>query len=125
MNANDAVIDLSSISVILPVNADRFLATLGIAGFVDFPDGIWMSMFIGYDVLTFVSQALLIPLNRLQESLQGSWSAIEPQRNGFTIFSMDIRKLAVDIDAKQAKCILPIEATGEQEKKRNQLASQA
>jgi hypothetical protein len=69
MYSHDAVIHLSPIAIPLSPNADCLLAALGHARLVHGPDGLWMSMILGYHLLATVSQLLLVPLDRFQKSL--------------------------------------------------------
>jgi hypothetical protein len=69
MNAHDTVVDLPAVSIPLPTDAHRVLATLGRARLVHATDGFGMSMVLGDNLLAAISQLLFIPLDRFEKAL--------------------------------------------------------
>ena len=55
MDADDAVVDLPSVAVVLPRDTDGLVAALGDAGFVHAPEGFGMRVVLGHDLLTAVA----------------------------------------------------------------------
>jgi len=69
MHANHTVVDLAATAEPLPRCPRRVFAALGDTRFVDDSDGLDMRMFLRQDLLTAITQLLLIPLDRLEKTL--------------------------------------------------------
>jgi hypothetical protein len=69
MNSHDAVVHLAAVAVVLSSNSHGLCAALGRARLVHDADGVGMSMVLGDDLLTAVSQLFLIPLDRFEKTL--------------------------------------------------------
>ena len=69
VHGDDAVVDLAATTQPLTRGADRMLAALGRSRFVQAADGQLVSVFAGDQLLAFVPQTALIPLDRFHETL--------------------------------------------------------
>jgi hypothetical protein len=69
MNSHHAVVHLAAVAVVLSPNSHRLGTALGRARLVHDADGFGMSMLLGDDLLTAVSQLFLVPLDRFEKTL--------------------------------------------------------
>jgi hypothetical protein len=69
VHSDNAVVDLAATTQPLTRDADGVLAALGRSRFVKAADGQLVSVFAGDQLLAFVPQAALIPLDRFHETL--------------------------------------------------------
>lgn len=69
MYTHHTVVDLASVTVVLPRGGDGFLAALADAGLIHAPDGLAMRVVSNHDLLAAVPQFLFIPLNRFEKAL--------------------------------------------------------
>jgi hypothetical protein len=69
MHADEAIIDLATTAQPLPGGPDGLRTALGRPRFVETPDGLGVRVFAGDDPLAFVAHAVLLPLDRLDETL--------------------------------------------------------
>jgi hypothetical protein len=69
MHADDTVVNLTATTQPLPSDADRMVAALGRAGFVQATDGLLVGVFAGDQSLAVVAHTGLIPLDRFDETL--------------------------------------------------------
>lgn len=77
MDRHDRIVDLAAIAVPLPRDADGFLSALCRSRFVDETDRFVMRIIASDQLLASVSQHLLVPFDRFEESLQGSRRLVE------------------------------------------------
>ena len=63
MHSHRAVVDLPSVAVVLPADADRLFAALGRPRLVDTANGQRMGVLGGHDLLAAISQLFFIPLD--------------------------------------------------------------
>lgn len=124
MNADHAVVHLAAIAVPLAPHAHGLPAALGRARFVDAANRLRMSVLLGHDRLTAVTQLLFIPLDRFEEPLQRPRRPAGLQGDRLGRFAMQIRELALDIDSQQLPGITPSETIAEQRQKQSELSSQ-
>jgi hypothetical protein len=69
MHTDDAILDLAATAQPLPRDADGLVAALGRSRFIDATDCFRMAMVACHELLTFVTNGLLIPLDRFQQTL--------------------------------------------------------
>jgi hypothetical protein len=69
MDSHDAVVHLAPVAVVLSAHAYRLGAALGRTRLVHDAHGLGMSMVLGDDLLTAVSQLFLVPLDRFEKTL--------------------------------------------------------
>jgi hypothetical protein len=69
MNANDTVVDLSPVPIVLSTDTDGFPTALGRPGLVNTANSVRMRVFLDHNLLTAVSKLLLIPLDRFEKAL--------------------------------------------------------
>ena len=69
MHAHHAIVDLATTAQPLPRGSRRVCAALGDTRFVDESDGLAMCMVLRHDLLTAITQQLLIPLDRFEKTL--------------------------------------------------------
>jgi len=124
MHSDDAVVDLSTVAIVLPRGADGVPATLGGARLVHTTEGLGMGVLTSHDLLAAVSQFLFIPLDRFQEALQRAGCFPELQGDGLGRLAMHVGELSLDIDLQQHPGLAAAKTIGEQGQKRSQLPSQ-
>jgi hypothetical protein len=69
VDANGTVIDLTSITVVLPRNCRSASPALGCSRLIDGSNRIVMGMVSGNNLLTSITQQPLFPLDRFKETL--------------------------------------------------------
>ena len=69
MHAHHAVVNLAATAQPLPRGPRCVWAALGDTRFVDGSDGLDMRMVLRHDLLTAITQQLLIPLDRFEKTL--------------------------------------------------------
>jgi len=69
VDAHQAILNLAAIAVVLAAGPNSLRAALGVAGFVDDPDGLGMTVIVRHYFLAAISQLLFIPLDRFEEPL--------------------------------------------------------
>ena len=124
MHSHHAVLDLSTIAVVLPGDADRVASTFGRAGFINTTDGLGMSMLGGDQLLTAITQPLFIPLDGFEEPLQRARSPSSRQRDSLSSLAMNVGELTFDINTQQSPCVGASEAVIKQREKRYELPAQ-
>jgi hypothetical protein len=86
----DAVFDLSAIAVVLSLHAGCVVTALGRPSLVNATDRLGTCVLGSNDLLTTVSQLLLIPNDRFEEPLQCSGRDLLIQRDRFHILSLHV-----------------------------------
>ena len=86
----DAVLNLTPIAVVLSLDAGRVPAAFGNACLVNAADRLGTDVLVGDHLLTTISQALLIPHDRLQKPLKRSRGDSLIQGNGFRILPLNV-----------------------------------
>jgi len=69
MHADHAIIDLATTTQPLPGNSNGIRTALRRSRLVETPDGLGMRVFAGNDLLAFVANPFLLPLDGLDETL--------------------------------------------------------
>jgi len=103
----DAVFNLSSITVVLPLDAGRVPAALGDSCLVDATDRLNASMLAGDHLLATISQLLFIPHNGFQKPLQGSRGHTLPHRNRLGVLTLNARQQTSHVDLQQLAASRP------------------
>ena len=117
----DAVFDLAPISVVLPLHARRVRAALGHAGFIDAANGVGMSMLCRDDLLTAIAELVVIPHDRLEQSLQRARNDILIECHGLDILPRDLRQQPAHINKEQVAPGGPRETVFEAQQKSTEL----
>lgn len=91
----DAVFDLTTITIVLPFDTSGFATTFRRSSLIDNSNGDWAGVLGRDNLLTPVSKQLLIPNHGLKETLQRPRRHVLLQRDGFRIFSLDVRQKTV------------------------------
>jgi hypothetical protein len=125
MHADDAVVDLAPTAEPLAGGPRGVRAALGRAGFVEAADSLGMSVFAGDDSLALVSDALLIPLDRLDEPLKGARGGVEFEGDGLDVLALDARQQPLDVDLEQGATWAAAKAVRKQREKRGQFPAEA
>ena len=97
----DAVLHLSSITVVLPLDAGRVPTTLGNARLVNAADRLGAGVLLGNHLLASISQLLLVPHNRFQEPLQCPRSHPLIQGDRLGVLPPDVRQQTLHVDLQQ------------------------
>jgi hypothetical protein len=124
MHADDAIVDLAAVAVVLPRRTDGLAPALGRAGLVHAPQGLGMRMVPSHDLLAAVAQSLFIPLDQFQEALQRAGRLAELQGDGLGRFAMQAGELPLDINQQQRPRVAAAKTIGKLGEKRSQLPSQ-
>jgi hypothetical protein len=69
MDPHHAVVDLAAVAIVLPSHPNRVVAAFANSRFVDVANGLGMSMIMGHDLLTAISHAFVVPLDRFDKTL--------------------------------------------------------
>lgn len=99
-------------AVELPFDTRCFATAFGGSRFIDAADGFGMSMFGDDELLTAISQHVLIPDNGLQKSLQRARSHVLIQCDGFGILALDVGLQPSHINLQQGTPRRPSKTTG-------------
>ena len=113
----DAVFDFAAVAVVLTLDAACVVATLGRAGFVDGADRLGVSMLGGHEILTSIANSSLVPSNRFEQSLQGSWSDALVQSHCFDVLSLHIGEQSSDVASHQRSARGSGKAVGKERQK--------
>ena len=124
MDPHNTVVNLPTVTVPLPADSHRFLATFGGARFIYATDCLRMGMVLGHDLLASISQLLLIPLDGFEKALQRPRRRVSLQRDGLGGFAVQIGQLSFNIDSQQPSPDAPAKAVCKQRQKQTQLPSQ-
>jgi len=124
MNRHHTVVNLASVTVVLPRGPHGLLAALGRARLIHATNRFGVSVLPSHDRLAAVSQFLFIPLDRFQKALQRPRRSPEPQGDRLGRLAVQIRQLALDINPQQSSCIPSAKTIGKQREKRSELPSQ-
>lgn len=69
MDAHNPIVDLATTAQPLPCGTDGFAAALGRSRFIQATDGFRVSVLAGHHNLRLIAHAILIPLDRFDETL--------------------------------------------------------
>lgn len=103
MHADDAVVDLAPTAEPLTGGPRGVRAALGRARFVEAADGQRMSMVARDHPLAFIADRLFIPLDRLDEPLEGAWSGVEFEGQGLDVLALDTRQQPPNVNLEQGE----------------------
>ena len=109
----DAVFNLSSVTVVLPLDAGRVPAALGGSCLVDATDRLNASMLAGDHLLATISQLLFIPHNGFQKPLQGSRGYPLIHGNRLGVLPLNARQQPSHVDLQQLATSRPRKTTCE------------
>ncbi len=113
----DAVLNLPSITVVLPLDASRVSAALGRSRLVDAADRLGTGVFVGNHLLATISQLLFIPHDRFQKPLQSPRGHPLIQGNSLGVLPLDARQQTSHVDLQQLAASGPGEAICETRQK--------
>ena len=110
MHCHHTIICLAGIAAPLPLDPGRFVAFLGVAGFIKCTNRVGMLMLIGHDLLKSITHVHLIPLVQRQKLLQVSWRQPRRIRHRFDALSLEVGELTCDIGLEPFDRFNPTEA---------------
>jgi len=105
MNPHHAVVDFPAVAVPLARDAHGLFAAFRRARLIDAADGFRMRVIPGHDRLASVTQLLLVPPDRFEETLQRPRRGAELQANGLGRLAVQIGELSLDINPQPPSCI--------------------
>lgn len=79
-------------AVVLPFDTDRFRTRLAGAGLVDHADCQRVRLFVGNELAASSEHVIMVPLDRLEESLQSSRRDALLQSNRLDVLSLQFRE---------------------------------
>lgn len=120
----DAVLNLPSITVVLPLDAGCMPAALGRSSLVDAADRLNAGMLVGDHLLATISQLLFIPHNGFKKALQSSRGHPLVHGNRLGVLPLDTRQQTSNVDLQQFAASRPGEATCEKRQELGKHSSQ-
>lgn len=87
------------------------------AGLVHHADRLWIRVFAGHQLLTAITEQLLVPGNGFEKPLQRPRSNSPRECHGFDILALHIAEQSADVNREQIPARRPAKAIGKQNQK--------